>query len=1037
MKRKLLNGLLLASALVGVGTLQSCKDYEADIHSVQQQQNLSFEEQLDFLKGQLANLQLTSGQVEQQLRDEIKDLADKIGVWDEETQGTIADAIIALQNSGVQGPQGPVGPEGPQGPVGPAGPEGPQGPKGEDGKDGKDGLTADQVKETIISILKQYGWATDEDGNLRKVDLAQLEKAVGEHASAIATLKSELGTLKANVGKLQATVDNHEERIIDLENAIAELNPGISEEEARKIAEEEARKQVDALQAVLLQNLSDIRVLIDVNNTALNNRIDALVTTLGKVELRLTEVERQAAVALDKANTNANAINTLRDVLLPAIEASIEALENRVDRLEFQQEQVTQQLIDIRGELSTLTVKINDLAEQYYQLSNSLSNVRRELEQLAERVGLIDSKVYQNTNDIAWLKDYVTCLASQEDLQKVVDRVSALEDQIQLLESKVSSLFKIYDRLNSQITGIEIQGASSPLFGNFSLPIGVQSNMLVNYYGYYDGIPYSFPSVNKVAGYEMLSDSEWALLKDVIASRGGALQIEEGKPMMDGTLGTVYMTINPSSANHNGATMTLETSDGTPLEFTLTAKSSDEKLMFGASRADNGFYEADVKLPMTMKAINSVKVEVVDGLKSKVKDAIKEHNKQSVFTLMRAVYDQVAAGLPRFGLKTSWTVDDGQGAQTYSVTSKYDLAVTTFRPLSYNTYKGQSISKRLKHHGPIRSVQSILDEKIKNEDYHFTLNTKGININGDNVKFNFELQPIKIELGYDGKLEAVSEEGFIIYRVDENGKIDYNDPIGSTGKVSIPVDKDMMDDFLKSLSDQIEETFNGKDGKGGLLKDWNKDMKQAFDDAVKDLCDQVNEQVNGVFDDLEADINRQIDDMLNDIKSEIANGTQKYVDKLNKFLDKYNKVVDKVNDFLADPNHYLQVTMAYYKGNGEIELLSDDVKDPTVLANKGGNAVELIATSYTAEIAAPAYKKFVAITGAYDGRTGKKSTKVSDDDLKALNKQGNLCEVLTGRAKRIAVKTSGMKSGVTYELVYTAVDYHGYTSTQHFYVLVK
>ena len=58
------------------------------------------------------------------------------------------------------------------------------------------------------------------------------------------------------------------------------------------------------------------------------------------------------------------------------------------------------------------------------------------------------------------------------------------------------------------------------------------------------------------------------------------------------------------------------------------------------------------------------------------------------------------------------------------------------------------------------------------------------------------------------------------------------------------------------------------------------------------------------------------------------------------------------------------------------------------------------------------------------------------NDLKKINATQYLAEVRPGNQRRSAVSTENMKAGRTYEMLYTAVDYNGVTSTAHFYFTV-
>lgn len=1005
MKRKLLNGLLLATAFAGVGTLQSCKDYESDLQAEWRQGDLSLQEKVDLLNGRLNELEETQRLCKQECEKKIADILKTIGGWENFTQDTdleghsitYAVQAIMFELDKLKDHQHDINP-------------------------GQE-LTKGDIFRIINEWAKNYGWPTDENGNIQPVDFSKVDSLMTDVADLYAkyrALATTIQEVKDYTKNLSLRIYDLEHRIKMLENHEHETAANWTEEQIRQMAEEEARKQIDALQVILQQQLEDLRLRIDTNNTNLNNRIDNLLTLFNSLEVRLTIAERNALSALAQAQTNADAIYNLQYVMIPAMQASIDALQNRVDIMDRIQTQTIEQLNALSTRLSNLEAQLISLLGRVDDLDKQFADLRNKYEELDMKLFGLETRVNQNQTNIAYLLDVVTTLATKEDLDALTLRVAQNESDILALQGDMKKVLKIYDRLNSLVTGVIVEGTFNPLFGTFSLPIGVESNMLFNYYGRYEGAKtLTFPSVGSNTNTTMLTAEEKQLLNGLYTPT----TIENGQYLMDGNLGKLYLTINPSNVDLSGVDLVLTQSNGVDIPVLLTnVKKSNEVLKFGVSRGDNNFYEADAVLALDGASINAVKIEVSDGLKSSVKNLLKDRTKHNLFELMRGVYDQLAQGLPAYSVKHSWTVDDGNGLQKYSVLSGYDLAATTVKPLSFNTYKGESINKKLNHHGPLRSVKDLLNDFINKDKFHFSLSTT---IQFKDVSATFALHPIEdLYLSYNGEIYAKTS-GVDIY--DDNGNV-----IGHTGPLEIPVSTDDMNAFLAEISNQIMYEFNKE---GGYLEIWDNQMEQEFNRAIGELTANVQSEVDRALKDMSGQINDQIDDILDDLINDISGKTQKFVDKFNSFLDKYNKVVDKVNHFLEDPNHYLQVAMVYHAGGARLELLSNDANDPTMLTKKGGNAIEMFATTYTAEIAAPAYQKFIAITGGW--KTGDKSQKLTTPEVRALNMQGSMCKVLPGRAKRVALPAGSFKSGYTYEILYTAVDFHGYTSTQHFYVSVK
>lgn len=81
-----------------------------------------------------------------------------------------------------------------------------------------------------------------------------------------------------------------------------------------------------------------------------------------------------------------------------------------------------------------------------------------------------------------------------------------------------------------------------------------------------------------------------------------------------------------------------------------------------------------------------------------------------------------------------------------------------------------------------------------------------------------------------------------------------------------------------------------------------------------------------------------------------------------------------------------------------------------------GSSIRLVPTTYTYELLAPAYKKFVTVTNANVSGT-------------------NLGKVISGDTRDVTI--TGLKSGHTYNVLYEAVDYNGKVSARQYKIVVE
>lgn len=962
MKRKLQIAMLLAVSLAGAGTFTSCKDYEEDLRNELRQTNLTFEDKIAALTSRVEALEkaqkecehLTTEQVKKLLQDQ---LAVPMSQLDERV-AKVEDALKKIVSCQCVDP-----------------------------------LTKEQVAKQIEDALKGAGVLT-QDG---QPTLTEAEiKNIKDQVAKIATLVTDLAELQKTVADIKAYTDNLPETISALEAKVNAIKPGISKEEAEKIAKTEAEKIFEAHALAVSNALNTLQTTlntrIDEEVASLNSTISGLSSELGKLVTKLSEVEQTATTALQVANANKKT--------LEAMDVTVQGINGRLGVLE--------------AAFAAAQGYIAANAEAIKAAREDMKNMQEQIDDLLAKYNALEGKV-------GALETQIATLASQEDLDKLTARVKANEDDILALQGDVAKLLKIYDRLNSLVTSIEIQRVVNPLFGAISTPLGIETSILVNYWGQYNGVkPLNFPSYNNVEGYEMLTAADAKMLQGLFTPQ----TFNNGDYMMeDCGLGTVYLTINPSNVNFTGGNLVLSTSNGRGSAIELrNVRPCNEELKFGYTRGNNsnGFYTADAYLPMTSANVANTKLNIVPGLESAVKDVVTDRSRSAVVNLMKKVYQQLTNGLPAYGVKAAWTANDGMGEKEYSVMSKCGIAATTFRPLSYNTLKGTSINHRLPTFSPLKSAVDYLNEFISKDRFHFDLGNPTISIKSVDVNFNLG----HFELSSNAEVWATSP-GVVVKGTLDNGE--------TFETVTDPIKVNVSSQDLEPLIKDLQAQLNGK------IDRWNGDMDKVISDAMNDMVDQMQSEVSKVIKDLQGNINDQIGNIVDDILGDIGGKLQPAIDKVNSFIDKYNSIANRLNNVLADPKHYLQVTMLYNTGNGGIHFLSNNPNDPTWFNKAGGSGLSLYATSYTAELAAPAYRKFVAVTDvkAPNGKSAKGGDAALQADLKSINQGGTLCKVLTGRAKRIAVPTAKMKSGYTYELVYTAIDYRGYTSTQHFYIYVN
>ena len=205
------------------------------------------------------------------------------------------------------------------------------------------------------------------------------------------------------------------------------------------------------------------------------------------------------------------------------------------------------------------------------------------------------------------------------------------------------------------------------------------------------------------------------------------------------------------------------------------------------------------------------------------------------------------------------------------------------------------------------------------------------------------------------------------------------------------------------------------------------------------------------------------------VAREIAGDAQNIVDKLEVFLEELNHTLAEINkydDIIAGENGWINKfinqyirkyldkinhTTVYFFNSinrrfGPFLVASNDYKGfkrlstsrlaPTELEKEG---LKLYPTTKNMELIVPIARKHVAVTDVFDeGGYSAKKDGIYRDHVQAINSQNaDLNKVLDGTDRMIAVDASKMKSGYTYEIAYSVLDFEGNISTQKYYVKVK
>lgn len=570
------------------------------------------------------------------------------------------------------------------------------------------------------------------------------------------------------------------------------------------------------------------------------------------------------------------------------------------------------------------------------------------------------------------------------------------------------------------VSGLLVQGTYNPVFGSFALPVGIQSNMLMAYAGWSEA-DVKFPddgvliemTKSPVAGksIDFLTSDDLRILRQ--GENFDQIQVKQGEflfDMSEGNAGKVYVTINPNTVDFTGKTLSLVNSRDEESVVKLSElKKSEDLLGFGQTRADNGFYEATASILSEEDARAAlVKADELSPIVSQALMGLYANGGGNLSTLSRAVSGQFEGITPAYALKASWT-DPGDEV-THSVYSNYSLAATCFQPLSYRSFSKEEVPLL-----PVITPLSGFEFDITK--FTFDLDFPAVEIDG--VTIDFQLDAVSVDVS--GNIEVTITVPDVIDHHDGTYEI-------ATKDVDVIIKPEDLEGFLSEVEESLNATISG----------WNDELQKQLEDAVNKLADQVQSEVNDKLASIQGQVNDEIGDLLEDIKTELEGSLNSTIDQINEYIDIYNSVAERLNGLL-DMNSYLHPTILYQGADGNYYQLSNFYGMPTPFALDGGNVVTLLPTSYTGEIAAPAYRKFIGVTDVWKTDDPSVSAQLGDAACLKLAKDANsqylMCTPVDGNVRRVPLKLTG--KGYTYEIVYTSLDYSGMTLTSKFYISVN
>ncbi len=613
--------------------------------------------------------------------------------------------------------------------------------------------------------------------------------------------------------------------------------------------------------------------------------------------------------------------------------------------------------------------------ETFKETYNSdITTLTERLDKIDGVINGINTSIDGINSDITKLNGEVAGLGTK--LEALKGLATLFEGQFNLLQQQID---KVNGRIDALVTSVNIDKVSNPIFGSLNLPFGVKSSVLCGIYG--ESLNrVTFPTTDERADYVNPSERNWTIAN-------GAPSVTFDGVAQTTTGGSVLVTVNPNNVDAQGVHLQLVSRDGTvaPAYGDLILQKDYTKIT--TRGVANGAYRADAVINPgeAYKAKPNINASELKEAAKNVFKSIKERKNIGLVDAAKTVFSNFKNAIPEYyALNYEWKDRDKVNNSTKT---DYEIAALTIKPLSFATLydKGVTISKR------IPQIEDFLG--IELADYRFSW--KDIeHIEDMDTTITFLIpDPDKFEINGKPAVDySIDDTELRIVKKFEEVEL----PDGSKKTVVTDVEVKVLDGFVK---------INGVE----ITPDMITIGESEKDFTVTISMSRFNEMIDG--------INAQVGGMLGTV-NDLVNKVQNGFDRINtKVIDRLNKVIAKVNKITEHPNNLLQPVMLYSDANDGVGRLSESPIAPSLFKLNGqtSGSVNLVPTSYTAELFAPAYKKYIQVN-ALDGGKASVSSNMLDFNQRAVT--------LTAEKGK-------------YEIIYSAIDFYGWIATKKYYVEVK
>lgn len=579
------------------------------------------------------------------------------------------------------------------------------------------------------------------------------------------------------------------------------------------------------------------------------------------------------------------------------------------------------------------------------------------------------SQVYKDLNEK--VDDHIRAIENlrKEDEKAAKKFTEDLNERLEKIEGSVSGeaearekVQAVYDQafdylVNKNLTSIAINATENPVLGYYNAAF----------------LGSKLNLVSSFYGTAAQPNQDWEIGRGLLN---------------DGNAGEIYVSLNPTEIDPRCITsLKLVDSQGNEAKgFELgQLQNTSRVLTYGftkaASVSSNGFYAIPVKAGDPANddfSLNKGELkEAAKNIIAKLQNP-KESNlnlSQIATTLYRSVNNQLKA----YTVKATYylydptvTNEDGtKGAlvEKHQVAPTYDMAAFAVKPLSFNT---------LKDNQSLKNLGLALDKYM-------------IPTLSDKLGKFMDALDVQVELSEDKKNLNVYT---IVALADVTVQYDNATKKAWFEKNGAPI----AGSEIKNVTEVKEITSTDLEG-GHVQKVYK---IKTTDSTIADVV---------------AELNKQLNTKLQPVKDAIQNAANKW----DSAIQPVNTLLHKINAKIGNVNELLQPTLLYKNSNtGDWNTLST-LGGRLGTRMTGTGSTVLVATSWTGELLAPAYKKSVYVKG-------------NPFEAKVTLMDGTTpAKKIAGSTQKVLFTATPAAKGKSYTIVYEAVDYSGVSAAKKEY----